>query len=476
MRGLKTKLEVLSKDDLLRVHEATLKILRETGVVFHSEEALSIFKKHGARVENKTVFISREMVDQALSTAPKTFRMRARNDKYSLTVGEGFLVQPNVGPVYIQDLDRGRREATLEDYANIQKLCQASDVVDLVGTIPVDPSDVDTNDKFLMMMYEALKNSDKPVIGFCANTQQVREQLDMVELAMGKPGFLMENHCTAVLVNSLSPLGYAPDTLETMIEYAKHNQVIMLAPCIMAGVSGPISLLGTAVLQNTETIAGLVLVQLINPGAPLVYATASTSGYMKEATFAAGTPEAMLINTASLQMGLDFYHLPVRTMSGITHSKTVDCQAGYESMQSLMMGMLSGAHMSVQSLGVLDAIMTTSYEKFVIDEELVRRVRRISQGIDTSDEALAVEVIQEVGHTGTYLSHMSTFEKFRTLWTPSVSDWGNYSDWKSAGSEDVTVRANRKFKQILQNAPETLLDPDTDKALQAYIAKAKSSH
>ena len=474
--GLETKLEVLTKDDLLRVHEATLKILRETGVVFHSEEALQVFKKHGARVENKTVFISREMVDKALSTAPTTFRMRARNDKYSVTVGEGFLIQPNVGPVYIQDLDRGRREATLEDYANIQKLCQASDVVDLVGTIPVDPSDVVSKDKYLMMMYEALKNTDKPVIGFCANTHQVRQQLDMIELAIGKPGFLMENHCTAVLVNSLSPLAYAPETIETMIEYAKRNQVIMLAPCIMAGVSGPISLLGTAVLQNTETIAGLVLVQLINPGAPLVYATASTSGYMKEATFAAGTPEAMLINTASLQMGLDFYHLPVRTMSGITHSKTVDCQAGYETMQSLLMGMMSGAHMSVQSLGVLDAIMTTSYEKFIIDEELISRVRRISQGIDTSDAALSVDVIQEMGQKANYLSHESTFKSFRTLWTPSVSDWGNYSDWENAGSEDVTVRANRKFKQILQSAPETLLDPESDKLLKSYISKAKSSH
>ncbi|SHI37103.1 trimethylamine methyltransferase family protein [Desulfosporosinus lacus] len=472
--ALKSRLEVLTKDDLVRVHEATLKILRETGVVFHNEEAIEVFKKHGARVENKTVFITRELVDQALATAPRTFRMRARNDKYSVTVGEGFLIQPNVGPVYIQDLVKGRREATLEDYANIQKLCQASDVVDLVGTIPVDPSDVKSSDKYLLMMYEALKNTEKPVIGFCANTQQVRQQLDMVEMTMGTPGFLLENHCTAVLVNSLSPLAYAPDTLETMIEYAKRNQVILLAPCIMAGVSGPISLLGTAVLQNTETIAGLVLVQLVNPGTPLVYATASTSGYMKEATYAAGSPEAMLINTASLQMGLDYYHLPVRTMSGITHSKTVDCQAGYETMQSLLMGMLSGAQMSVQSLGVLDAIMTTSYEKFIIDEELIRRVRRISQGIDTSDEALAVDVIQEIGHTGTYLSHISTFEKFRSLWTPTISDWGNYSDWKNAGSEDVVIKANRKYQHILQNAPETLLDSETDKALLEFIEKARA--
>ncbi|MDA8228528.1 MAG: trimethylamine methyltransferase family protein [Desulfitobacterium hafniense] len=472
---LKTRLEVLTKEDFNRVHETSLKILRETGVVFHSEEVLKIFQKHGAKVENKTVYIPRELVDQALAAAPSTFRMKSRNEKHSVTVGEGFLIQPNVGPVYIQDLDRGRREATLEDYANIQKLCQASDVIHLVGTIPVDPSDIKVAEKHLYMMYEVLKNTDKPIIGFCGNTQQAREQLDMVEIAIGKEGYLQNNHCAAVLVNPLSPLGYAPDTLETMIEYAKRNQVILLAPCLMSGVSAPITPLGTALLQNTEILAGLVLVQLINPGTPVVYATASTAAYMKTASFGAGAPEAMLINTANLQMGLDYYNLPTRTMCGITHSKMLDYQAGYETMQSLLMGMLSGAHMAVQCLGVLDAIMATSYEKFVIDEELISRVMRVSKGIDTSEISLAVDIIQEVGHDGNYLTHMSTFEQFRNLWTPRISDWESYGDWQQAGSEDILIRGNRKFKEILRNAPSSLIDKELDKELQAFVSKFKSS-
>jgi Trimethylamine:corrinoid methyltransferase len=357
--------------------------------------------------------------------------------------------------------------ATLEDYANIQKLSQAYDVVNLVGSIPVDPNEVPINEKYLRMMYEVLKHTDKPMIGFCAHTNQVRQQLEMIELVVGKP--LQENHYTAVLVNSLSPLGYAPETLETMIEYAKRNQVILLAPCILAGVSGPIHLLGTAVLQNVEILAGLVLMQLVNPGTPVVYATASTTAYMKGATYAAGAPEAMLINTASLQMGKDFYHLPTRTMTGITHSKALDYQAGYETMQSLMLGMLSGSDMAVQSLGVLDAIMATSYEKYVIDTEIISRVLRIKQGVDTSDEALAVDVIQEIGHNGNYLVHTSTFEHFRSLWTPNLADWESYDDWLQGGSEEIGIRANRKFKEILQNAPESLLDPDTDRVLKNYI-------
>lgn len=469
--ALISRMEVISKEDYQRIHDASLKILRETGVVFHCAEALEIFKKHGARVEGEIVYFSADMVEKALETCPSTFRWKARNDDHSVTVGEGLLIQPNVGPVYIEDLDRGRRPATLEDYANLMKLCQASDVVQLNGSIPVDPSDVDANKKYIYMMYEMLKHTDKPIIGACTDGTQVRQMLDMAEIALGQKGCLHEGHYVGVLVNSLSPLAYAPDTLETIIEYAKRNQVILLAPCIMAGVSGPISLLGTAVLQNVELLAGIVLTQLVNPGTPVVYATASTVGYMKSASFAAGSPEAMLINTPNIQMGREFYHLPTRTMCGVNHSKSLDCQAGYETMQSLMMGMMSGANIFVQCMGVLDAIFVTSYEKFIIDEELVRRVKRISEGIDTSDAALAVDVIQEVGHKGTYLTHPSTFEHFRDIWTPTISDWESYDDWKAAGSEDVVVKANRKYKEIISNAPESLLDPELDKELRAYMQK-----
>lgn len=469
---LRPRMKLIGEEDFSRIHEASIKIMEETGIVFQSEEALEIFKKHGAKVNDKTVYISRKMVEDALETCPTTFKWRGRNDEKSVTVGEGLLIQPNVGPVYIQDLDNGRRVAKLEDFANIQKLCQASDVVNLTGSLPVDPSDVGQAEKHLHIMYETIKNSDKPLVSYTVHGHQANQMLDMVELASGEKDFLANNHAIGVLANSLSPLAYAEDTIETIIEYTKRNQVILLAPCIMAGISGPISLLGTAVLQNVELLAGIVLIQLIKPGNPVVYATASTTGYMKSASFSGGTPEAMMINIPSLQMGLEFYKLPVRTMCGINHSKMLDAQAGYETMQSLMMGMQSGAHIFVQCLGVLDAIMTTSYEKFILDEEMIRRVIRVSQGIDTSDKALSVDVIQEVGSQGTYLTHPNTFEHFRSLWQPTVSDWDSYDDWTKAGAEDVAVRANRKYKEVLQNAPETLIDSELDKVLKDYMNKA----
>jgi len=155
----------------------------------------------------------------------------------------------------------------------------------------------------------------------------------------------------------------------------------------------------------------------------------------------------------------------------MTDAKTIDCQAGYETMQNLMMGILGGAQIVAECLGVLDSIMTTSYEKIIIDIEILSRIVRICKGIDTSDKALSVDIIQEVGHYGTYLTHPSTFEYCRDGWLPTVSDWELYEDWEKQGSKDVVIQANNKYKEILMSAPESLIDPEIDKELKAYMGK-----
>jgi trimethylamine--corrinoid protein Co-methyltransferase len=469
--SLNNHLEVISPEHFDAIHQASMSVLEKTGICFHSEEALELFRHHGAKVDGETVFITEAMVDKALETCPRTFTWTARNGAHSKVVGEGFLVQPNVGPVFIQDLDHGRRKATLEDYANIMKICQAGEHIHLNGTIPVDPSDVDTETKHLHMLYEIVKNSDKPLIGFCFDKKKVEQNFEMLDMVFGGKAFLDSHHVAGVLVNPLTPLGYASETVETIMAYAKRNQITLLAPCIMAGVSGPVSLLGTAVLQNVELLAGIVLTQLTRPGAPVVYATASTTGYMKNGSFAAGTPEAMLINTPNIQMGREYYHLPTRTMCGITHSKAVDCQAGYETMMSLMMGVLSGANIGVQCVGTLDALMTISYEKMIIDQEIISRALRIKEGVTFSTEALAADIIKEIGHGGTYLTHPSTFKACRSMWSPTISDWDAHDAWEANGSPDMVITANKKVKEILAKAPETLLEPDLDLSLNTYIKK-----
>jgi trimethylamine--corrinoid protein Co-methyltransferase len=472
---MKSRLNVISKADMDWIHAASLKILAETGIVFHSEEALTICRNHGAKVNGKTVCFPKKLVRQVLASAPKTFRWKARNDDHSVTVGdpeEKLLLQPNGGPVFIQDLDHGRRTATLEDFANIIKLCQASDIVSLIGSFPVDPGDVNPDQKHLHMMHEILKNTDKPLIGFETDGPKVLQMLDMVAIAMAQKDFLREHHCVGVAVCPLSPLSYEPAPCETIIEFAKQNQVIFFTAAIMAGFTGPISLFGTTILHNTEVLGGMTLAQLVNPGNPVVYSIGSTVASMQNGNFISGSPEMMLIHLAAMQMGLDYYRLPTRSMCGMTDSKIIDCQAGYETMQNLMAGILGGAHMVFECLGVLDAIMTTSYEKLMIDLEIIGRVMRIREGLDTTGKGQALESIQEIGPGGTFITHADTLAYFQDRWLPALSDWGAYENWRESGSQDVAARANRQYKEILKRAPQSLIDPEVDKALQDYIRHA----
>ncbi len=274
----RTRLEVISTDDYIKIHDASLKILRETGVIFNHDEVLELFKKHGAQVDNKIVRIPEKMVEKALGSAPGKFKWHARNKEHSLNIGDGerVAIQPNIGPVNIKDSENGLRSGTLEDFRNIQKICQASRVINVTGGNPVDPIDIEPSKRHLMMTYETIKNTDKPVVSYTVQRlHQADQVLDMVEIAMGQKGSLMEHHCIGASVTPLSPLSWGPDSLEMILAYSKRNQIVFLPPAAMAGITAPISLIGTTVLQNTEILSGIVLTQLINPGNPVVYAVSS---------------------------------------------------------------------------------------------------------------------------------------------------------------------------------------------------------
>ncbi len=475
MMNLKTKIEVVSKSDLDRLHEKSLKVLSETGVVFHNDYALAVFKENGLKVDGKTVFFSKQDVEKALALCPSTFEWQGRNTANTITLGKGYHVQPPAGCVYVEDLDQGRRLGTIRDFVNLQKLYQNSPVVHIAGGLPIDPSDIVSEHRPLHMIYQSIKHTDKPLLGTIAPTDTVETTLDMLELALEGKALGPDRHFIAVSANPLSPLAYGDETLSTMISYARRYQPVLITPCALAGITGPMSLLGTAILQNVEILAGIVLMQLISPGVPVVYAPVGSVGNMKTGGYIGSPPEQFLINTTNLQLALDLYQLPTRSMCGMTESKTLDCQAGYETMQNLMLGMMSGAHIIHECVGILDSIMTISYEKTMIDQELLQRLLCFTSGIaDTSDEAMAVDAIQEIGTNGTFLTHPDTFKHVRSRFQPSVSNWDTYEAWKKAGATDVGVTANAKWKEALNTCPESLIPEELDKELKGFLEKATS--
>ena len=468
---MKLRLTAVSENDLFRIHEASLRILSETGCVFHSEKARGTLKKHGAKIEGKTAFLDKTLVEKSLEKVPRSFPWRARNPAWSTVIGEGgFRLAPNAGNTNVQDLDRGRRQAKLEDVGKIQSIFQMSDVVDFVGNNPCDPSDIDPLKRHLYVTYETIKHADKPLVSyFAALNNQPQETLQMVAMAFGENEVLQNHHVVGTSVANHSPLTYSKEVLDVMTAFAEHNQPVMITAAAMGGVTAPLDLTGIALQQNAELLAGATYTQLVNPGNPLVLSPSSTVAWLKTATYSTGTPEAMLPNIIGFQLLRDVYKIPSRSMAGLTDSKTVDCQAGYETMQNLMLAMLGGAQIIYEALGVLDNIMTTSYEKIIIDEELYRRAARIHMGVDASTIEAQLKLIQAVGCGGEYLTHPETYKGFRDMWRPDVSNWDNYSEWEENGSQDVSAAANKIWKQRLADAPETLLDAELEKDLTTFI-------
>ena len=473
---MKLRLTTASNNDLLQIHEASLKILSETGCVFHSAKARAIMKKHGAVVRGKTVCFPKALVTNAMKTVPHSFHWRARNAEFSTVIGKGgFRLAPNAGNIYVQDSDKGRRLAKLEDVRKIQTIQQMSDAVDFVGNNPCDPSDFQPSERHLYVTYETLKHTDKPLISYFAPYEPAKETLEMVKIAFGEDDIFKNHHVIGAGMPSTSPLAYSAEVLSVMTTYAEYNQPLMITPAIMGGVTGPLDLTGIALQQNAELLAGTTYIQLVNPGNPVVWSPSSTVAWLKTGSYSTGTPEAMLPNILGLQLAKELYKVPTRSMAGLTDSKTPDCQAGYETMQNMMLAMLGGAQILYESLGVLDNIMTTSYEKMIIDEELYKRIARIHEGMDASASAVesSLKLIQEIGGGGEYLTHQHTLDNFREMWQPTVSNWDNDNEWDEDGSEDATVKANKIWKERLENAPETFLDPATDKDLMAFIESHK---
>lgn len=475
LSGLKSNLGYLDQGDFERIHEASLKILEETGVVFHDDEVCELFKSHGAKVEGQTVHIPRELVNAAYRNAPRTYEYTARNPKRSIVMGEGINAQPNNGPVFIQDLEGGRRRAKLQDTANLQILAQASDVITVAGQHPVDPSDTPAETKHLLICHETLKHTDKPIMGWDVGYDRANEYLDLVQIAFGKgtgAENALEGQYCQTPVNPLSPLRWEEKTLGTMKAYLGRGQGIHYLPCILAGVSGPMRPLGTAVLQNAEILSGLTFAYLFNPAAPALYTPSSSVAYMKKGTYCTGTPGMSHVNLPILQMAHEFYGIPTRCMCGMTDSKVVDAQAGLETMQNMLMAVMGGCDFVFECFGVLDAIMTVSYEKHIIDEEIVARCIALKEGLDLSDDALSVDVIQEQGPGGLYLDADDTLDYYMDTFTNTISECDNYDTWVAEGSLDIVQRANAEYKRRLAEAPATLLDATIENDLQSYIDKA----
>jgi trimethylamine--corrinoid protein Co-methyltransferase len=464
----------LSKENIVRIKEATLQILEGIGVRFHHQPSLDLLKENGAKVEKWRAFLPRDLVEKYLGLAPATFSLHGRSPHRKLIIGKGGPVfSPGYGPPFLVGLDGLRRPGTIDDYTDLLRATHASDCLDINGGILVEPQDVPLPTRHLEMVLRTLQYTDKPFLGSVNGGQAAQDTIRLAALVMGGENELHRFPYVVAIINSKSPLAFDARMLEALHVYASHGQPIIIAPFIIAGVSGPVTLWGTLAQHNAEALAGVVLAQMIRAGTPVVYGTASATGDMHTGGPATGSPETGMLIGAIAQIG-HTYDIPVRSGGALTDANDSDAQSGYEKMMTLLMTVSTGVDLVVHAAGILDSYLMMSLPQFVIDLEIIRYVKKLLAGISISEDRLGIEAIRRASAHGQFLTDPHTLRYFKSEFLePELSDRTGYEQWEKRGKLSLNERAGRKWSELLGKYQRPPLDRAIEETLQAFIAKRR---
>ncbi len=466
------RFEILTKTQLGKVHETSLRILEQIGVDFGYAPALEVLKKGGAKIDGQRVFFPRWLVEEQLKKPPAKFTLHARNPEHNVLVGgRNTVFAPGYGAPFVTDLENGRRKSTLRDFENFVKLTGASANQDLLSGTVVEPTDVPPEIRHLHMLYTSVKFADKCFMGSTMGARAARESLQMAAIVFGSCAESASKSVIFGIVGALTPLKYDARMLEALMEYAAAGQPQIIASLAIAGATGPVTMAGNLALQNAEVMAGIVLTQLVREGTPVIFGGVSSNAEMRNGTLSIGSPE-MAINAAATAQMARYYGLPVRGGGAVCDAKAPGAQASYESMMNLLMARLSGINFVLHSAGILESFNCMSYEKFIIDDEMCGMVKRIKRGYEVNPDTLAFDIVREVGPGGHFLDKDHTFDHFRTeFYQPQLSNRDDYVSWQANGSPLDQATASKRCKEILETYQPPELPPEVEKDLLKFIAQ-----
>ncbi|HEX6383097.1 MAG TPA: trimethylamine methyltransferase family protein [Anaerolineae bacterium] len=465
--------DMISEEGLDKIHQTSLRILSEVGTAFYDEEALAILKEHGAEVKDGIAYFDPALVEAYVSKAPSHFTQLARNPENNVVIGGNHMCfAPVYGPPYVFSLDRGRREATLQDFQNFVKLAYVSPYIHHSGGTIVEPTDEPTHTRHLDMVYSHIKYSDKAFMGSVTSGSNAEDSIKMAEIVFGA-NQMQANPAVISLINISSPRRLDERMLGALKAYARARQAIIITPFILSGAMAPVSIAGTVAQLNAEALAGIVFAQMVNPGTPVVYGSFQTNIDLQSGAPVFGSPESQIALYASAQLARR-HGLPFRSGGMFASSKIADAQAAYESVMVMLPAILARVNFVLHAAGWLEGGLTAGYEKFILDCELLGAFHKFLQGMDLSEDALALEAIRSVEAGGHHLGTEHTMRHFRTAFYRSdLFDYNSYEQWAEEGAKDATTRANEKYKKVLQQVQAPELDPAIDEALQDFIARRK---
>jgi trimethylamine--corrinoid protein Co-methyltransferase len=467
-------LEVLSADQVETIHQASLGILRDVGVEVLGDRATDILRRVGAQVDrgNRRVRLDPALTEQLVAHAPRSFRLHARNPAWTVEFGGDNLVFCAVGgPAFVTDLDRGRRAGTLADLCDLTRLVQQLNVVHQEGGGAVEPTDIPVPVRHLEMYRAFATLTDKTwqCLGFGR-----RPVVDAIEIACLVRGITRDQleiePSVMTVINTNTPLRLDGPMSEGLVEMALAAQPVIATPFTLAGAMSPATLAGALALQNAEALFMIALAQATRHGAPMVYGGFTSNVDMRTGSPAFGTPESVKGQLATGQLARR-YGVPWRS-SNTTASSVVDAQAAYESEMSLWGCMLGGANLVYHAAGWLEGGLTVSFEKLVLDAELLQQLSEVLQPVVVDDAELGIDAIAEVGPGGHFFASPHTLERYETaFYRPILSDWRNFETWSDDGSRTATERANGIWKRLLVEYQPPPMDEGIREALDAFVGQ-----
>ncbi len=467
---------LISEEQLEEIHEASLDVLEQVGIEFLSKRALAIFKAGGAEVDEKTqrVRFDRDLVMELIKTAPSSFTMTARNPERSVLMGGSRINISNATtPPFCSDLKGGRRTGTFKDFCALLKLCQHLNVVHFLYGYPVEPQDLPVGTRHLDAYRACATLTDKVWRAYAISDAAIRDGLEMTRIARGIDVEQMRAEPSVLSnINTNSPLRYGGSMADGLIAMAEMGQPVVISVITMSGATSPITIAGALAQQNAEALAGVALAQLVRPGAPVIYGSFTSNVSMRTGSFVLGTPEFVQVGIVTGQLARR-YGLPLKLNNSCT-SNTIDAQAAYESQMSLWACMLGQPNFLAHGAGWLENGLTTSFEKMIVDCEMLQMLSRVLEPLEINRETLAVDDIKAVGPGGHYLGSELTMKRFaKAFYEPILTNWQDYEAWQEAGATDLVTRAHNIVRQMLDEYEEPVLEPSRREELDAYVERRR---
>jgi trimethylamine--corrinoid protein Co-methyltransferase len=459
----------LDADGIEKISRNVFRIIEEIGYEINSQTALEYFGKAGASVEGNRVRISRERAMELIASAPSEIVLCGRDEANDIHLG-GSRVHTGTGgtALYIYEPATGeKRLASLDDLKNIAHLVDKLDNIHLF-LLPTYPNELPAEKVDVNRFLAGLNNTTKHIMGGVYTIEGIHEVIRMAEIAAGSAKALRERPLISMITCIISPLILDKKYGDFIVEIAKTGIPLICPSEPLCGATSPVTLAGNVTIQVVDSLMGVMLAQAVNPGTPVVLGSVATNTDLRDFKYLAGSVEMGLINAAGAQMAQHF-KLPYYATGGMTDSKLLDAQCGYESAISVLLCALAGSNFIHDAAGLMEFAMSVCYEKYVIDNDILGMVMRAVEGIRVDEETIPYDVIKQVGPGGNYVTTTHTRRFMRKEhYEPMLADRNSRKDWESEGSKSAWERATVRVREILRE-PSSCLPEDTRQRISSEI-------